>query len=306
MFTGFWAAKVFEILCTGPSTRLALLRLPTECDGWMFPWAAVYVAQHRLRHVRLERSSTAPAALGGLAAGGAVSFAAVFGAGSLSSLWRARAAFLGGRLGPRCSERYGEWALVTGASAGIGVEFARRWRGRGCRACSRRGAASGSRRSPTELRSRPGACRPASSPRTCPSGGAERRGRGRRRPSDRHPREQRRLRRGGPLRQARATRNSCATWWSSTAWLRWCSRVSCCRGCSSAAAGAVVITGSVAGRQPLPLHGVYSATKAFDLHSSASRSSSSCATRASMCWCSSPACHGDRVPGDRRRGAPPG
>jgi short-subunit dehydrogenase len=29
--------------------------------------------------------------------------------------------------------------------------------------------------------------------------------------------------------------------------------------------GAVVITGSVAGRQPLPLHGVYSATKAFDL-----------------------------------------
>ena len=29
--------------------------------------------------------------------------------------------------------------------------------------------------------------------------------------------------------------------------------------------GAVVITGSVAGRQPLPLHGVYSATKSFDL-----------------------------------------
>ena len=29
--------------------------------------------------------------------------------------------------------------------------------------------------------------------------------------------------------------------------------------------GAIVITGSVAGRQRLPLHGVYSATKAFDL-----------------------------------------
>jgi len=29
--------------------------------------------------------------------------------------------------------------------------------------------------------------------------------------------------------------------------------------------GALIITGSVAGRQPLPLHGVYSATKAFDL-----------------------------------------
>jgi hypothetical protein len=30
--------------------------------------------------------------------------------------------------------------------------------------------------------------------------------------------------------------------------------------------GAVIMTGSVAGRQPLPLHGVYSATKAFDLY----------------------------------------
>jgi short-subunit dehydrogenase len=29
--------------------------------------------------------------------------------------------------------------------------------------------------------------------------------------------------------------------------------------------GAVIFVGSVAGRQPLPLHGVYSATKAFDL-----------------------------------------
>ncbi len=29
--------------------------------------------------------------------------------------------------------------------------------------------------------------------------------------------------------------------------------------------GAVIITGSIAGRQPLPLHGVYSATKAFDM-----------------------------------------
>jgi hypothetical protein len=28
--------------------------------------------------------------------------------------------------------------------------------------------------------------------------------------------------------------------------------------------GAVIITGSVAGRQPLPFHGVYAATKAFD------------------------------------------
>jgi len=30
--------------------------------------------------------------------------------------------------------------------------------------------------------------------------------------------------------------------------------------------GAVIIVGSVSGRQPLPLHNVYSATKAFDLH----------------------------------------
>jgi len=30
--------------------------------------------------------------------------------------------------------------------------------------------------------------------------------------------------------------------------------------------GAMIVSGSVAGRQPLPLHGIYSATKAFDLH----------------------------------------
>jgi short-subunit dehydrogenase len=36
-------------------------------------------------------------------------------------------------------------------------------------------------------------------------------------------------------------------------------------GMSERGRGAVIITGSVAGRQPLPLHGVYSATKAFDM-----------------------------------------
>ena len=36
------------------------------------------------------------------------------------------------------------------------------------------------------------------------------------------------------------------------------------RACSERGRGAVIFTGSVAGRQPLPLHGVYAATKAFD------------------------------------------
>jgi len=85
---------------------------------WMWPWAAVYAGQVAIGMVVWPLFH-----VGGLrgALAGAVSGAA-FGALTLL-LWRARALFqpAPGRL----RDRYGEWALVTGASAGIGREFAR-------------------------------------------------------------------------------------------------------------------------------------------------------------------------------------
>ena len=85
---------------------------------WMHPWAAAYVAQMTLGMVvwpllYLESESR-------------YAFAAVSGvvfAGITYLLWRARPLFQPPRGSLR--ERYGSWALVTGASAGIGVEFAR-------------------------------------------------------------------------------------------------------------------------------------------------------------------------------------
>jgi short-subunit dehydrogenase len=50
--------------------------------------------------------------------------------------------------------------------------------------------------------------------------------------------------------------------------------------------GAIIITGSVAGRQPLPLHGLYATTKAFDQFLGESLWGSSAAAT-STCWCSS-------------------
>jgi short-subunit dehydrogenase len=85
---------------------------------WMHPWAALYGAQMTfamvvwpLLYVEGDWRYVNAAAAG-----------AVFG-WITWVLWRARAWFQ-----PRpgaLRERYGSWALVTGASAGIGVEFAR-------------------------------------------------------------------------------------------------------------------------------------------------------------------------------------
>ena len=104
------------------------------------------------------------------------------------------------RRGARCSERYGDWALVTGASAGIGARV--RARARAGRHLARaRGAARaiGSRASRTSSRSST-ASRRASSPATSPRPRAARVPRRRRRSRPRHPREQRGRRLRGPLR----------------------------------------------------------------------------------------------------------
>jgi hypothetical protein len=86
--------------------------------SWMWPWAAVYAAQ-----VAIGMGVWGIVYRGGFTGllSGAVSFAA-FGAITVA-LWRARDRFQKPR-GP-LSERYGGWAVVTGASAGIGAEFAR-------------------------------------------------------------------------------------------------------------------------------------------------------------------------------------
>ena len=86
--------------------------------SWMWPWAAVYVAQVAIG--MLVWNITYIGGLRGWVAGVAstVPFAIL-----AISLWRAADQFQRPRASLR--ERYGQWALITGASAGIGAEFAR-------------------------------------------------------------------------------------------------------------------------------------------------------------------------------------
>jgi uncharacterized protein len=86
--------------------------------AWMWPWAALYMAQVAFgmflwnvvyvgRWLGLFQGVAAAVPLGAIAL----------------ALWRAQDQF--GRQRASLRERYGDWALVTGASAGIGAEFAR-------------------------------------------------------------------------------------------------------------------------------------------------------------------------------------
>jgi len=85
---------------------------------WMWPWAALYTAQVALGMLiwSLVYVGGLRGWFGGLAA--LVPLAAI-----TVALWSARDHFERRRASMR--ERYGEWALITGASAGIGAEFAR-------------------------------------------------------------------------------------------------------------------------------------------------------------------------------------
>lgn len=85
---------------------------------WMWPWAAVYCAQ--LAFSMFVWGAWHVGGFGGLMIG-LVSFAP-FGALTLV-LANARDVFQAQR--PSMRQRYGEWALITGASSGIGREFAR-------------------------------------------------------------------------------------------------------------------------------------------------------------------------------------
>ena len=86
--------------------------------SWMWPWAAVYAAQVAIGMAIwpvLYRGGVSGLAVGAVSGG-------LFAALSVA-LVRARPLFQAPP--PSLRERYGEWALVTGASSGIGAAFAR-------------------------------------------------------------------------------------------------------------------------------------------------------------------------------------
>ena len=112
MFTG-WAAKLttpahWAIYAAG---FYGFLRM----RDWMFPWAAVYAGSVAIG------MWIWPWAYRGSFLLGLISFLPF--AWLTRALWRAEPLFGAAREGLR--DRYGEWALVTGASAGIGAAFAR-------------------------------------------------------------------------------------------------------------------------------------------------------------------------------------
>jgi short-subunit dehydrogenase len=85
---------------------------------WMWPWAALYAAQ-----VAIGMGVWPILHYGGVR-GVAIGSAAFVPLAFVSAgLWRARDRFRTRR--PPLRERYGEWAVVTGASSGIGAAFAR-------------------------------------------------------------------------------------------------------------------------------------------------------------------------------------
>jgi hypothetical protein len=253
LFTGFWA-KLTEPLhwAIYAAGAYGFYRM----RGWMWPWAAVYVASISIGML-VWSVCYGIGGLGGLLLGivSALPFAWL-----ARELWRAEGLF--GARGPSLRERYGEWALVTGASAGIGVEFARQLAREGvsCALAARRGDRLEALATELEQTwrvqtrivagdlSKPGeAERVAEAVADLPiailvnNAGVGAAGRFDRRET-------------GQLRDM--VELNCVAPVVLTSQLL--------PGMLARGRGAVVITGSIAGRQPLPLHGVYSATKAFD------------------------------------------
>jgi len=225
--------------------------------SWMWPWAAVYVGQVALGML-VWNLFYGVSGFGGFVV--AVGAFLAFGALALA-LWRAQPLFDAPR--EPLAQRYGGWALVTGASAGLGAEFAR--------ALARDGVAcalSARRRDrleslATELSSTWGV-----ETRVLPADLAD-------------PAEVDRLAEavadldlgilvnnagfGGAGRFGKidADRLRAMVAVNCSAPVVLTSRL--LPQLRERERGAVIITGSVAGRLPLPIHGVYSATKAFDL-----------------------------------------
>ncbi len=220
--------------------------------AWMWPWAAVYGAQ-----VALAMLIWGIAHIGWLA--GIASFVPF--ALLTRGLWRARPLFHAFR--PALRQRYGEWALITGASAGIGTEFARALArdGMSCILTARR--AERLQSLAAELQQAHGvATRVVAADLSAP-GEVDRlaaavadldigllvnnAGHG----------IAGRFAQQDPARLSAMIQLNCVAPAVLTSHLL---PPMLARG-----RGAVIITGSVAGRQPVPFNGAYSATKAFDL-----------------------------------------
>ena len=252
-FTG-WSAKLLEPLhwAIYAAGAYGFRRM----SRWMWPWAAVYCGQ-----VAFGMLVWNLLYVGGFF-GLLLSFFSVIPFAALSyALWISEPLF--GVERPSLRERYGDWALVTGASAGIGAEFARALAREGisCVLTARR--LDRLRDLGSELeKTHQVATRIVSADLSDPEG------------ADRLAQAVRDL-------DISILVNNAGFGYSGRfdgqdpARLRQMVQLNCVApvvltgrllpGMLQRGRGAVVITGSVAGRQPLPLHGVYAATKAFDL-----------------------------------------
>jgi len=225
--------------------------------SWMWPWAAVYVGQVAIGML-VWNLFYGIGGFGGFVA--AVTAFLVFG-GLAVALWRAQPLFEGKRT--PLAERYGGWALITGASAGLGTEFAR---------ALARGGVSCVLSARREDRLRALASQLTSSyqveTRVIPADLAD-------------PAEVDRLADAVSDLDVGILVNNAGFGHAGRFEkldldrLRAMIEVNCAAPVALTSRllpklrergrGAIVITGSVAGRIPMPLHGVYSATKAFDL-----------------------------------------
>jgi hypothetical protein len=251
-FHGFWAKLLalphWAVYAAGAVGFWKMRR-------WMWPWAALYAAQVAVGFFVWPLLYVGGFGSWILAVAGGGAFAALS-----VALWRARERFERGR--PPLRERYGEWALVTGASAGIGAAFARALArdGVSCVLTARREERL--RELAAELESRHGVkARVVAVDLAAPGGSEEL------------------LRAVADLEIAILVNN--AGFGGAGRFdklepghLRAMVELNCVAPVVLARAllepmlargrGAVVFTGSVAGCQPLPLHGLYAATKAFD------------------------------------------
>lgn len=225
--------------------------------SWMWPWASVYAASVAVG-MFVWCAVYAMDGLGGVLLGAAlfVPFALL-----ARALWRARALF--GAPRPPLSERYGEWALITGASSGLGAAFARALarEGMSCALTARRGERLEALAKELEESYRV-QTRSVSVDLSGPAGAQQlldaiadlpiavlvsNAGFGQVGRFDKLDAE----------RLCEMVQLHCTTLVSLASRL--------VPGMRDRGRGALVVTGSISGRQPLPLHGVYSATKGFQL-----------------------------------------